>query len=376
MAARGQIVKRPRKDGSIGYFVRVELPADPSTGERRRKTGTFDTEKEAEKARTRWLSEVDEGNVVLPSKITMRDLLRRWLRDEAAHRVRPTTLVGYEITVEKHLIPALGNKQAQSLTTADVLEVRSKLVAAGKARTAQVAMLRLRQCLAWAVSVGLLARNVSATVKRPTAKAPERRTWDASQARTFLDTAQGDGYSPLWLVLLTTGLRRGEALGLRWRDIDFDRGTLSVRQSVVLHNGAPHIQLPKSKASLRTVRLPKGTLDALRQHRDRQTFKRKAAAEWADHDLVFATRQGKPINPRHVLRSFYALVKRADVPKISIHDLRHTSATLMLKSGVPVKVVSERLGHAQASITLDTYAHVLPDMQEAAVEAIDAALTG
>ncbi len=372
--ARGNIRKRTRKDGTPAYMVRVEMPPDPRTGKRKTRAGTFDSEKAAEKALTAWLADLDKGVAVEPTKMKMTELLRRWLDDEAAARVRPTTLAGYRLTVETHIIPALGNVPALRLTVADVQRFRSEMVKTGKVRTAQVALLRLKQALAWAVAADLLPRNVAAGVKRPGAKAPERKTWSADEARRFLKAAETDGYSLLWLLLLSTGLRRGEALGVRWRDVDLDRGLLTVRQSVVASGGAPLVQEPKSKAASRTVRLPAATVAALRAHRKSQAERQLAAAQWADTGLIFSTGAGKPINPRHVLRSFAAIVKRAGVPRISIHDLRHTHATLLLRDGVPVKVVSERLGHSQASITLDVYAHVMDDMQEQAVDSIGAAL--
>lgn len=372
--ARGNIRKRTRKDGTTSYMVRVEMPPDPRTGKRKSRAGTFDTEKAAEKTLTAWLADLDKGVTVEPTRMRMTELLRRWLDDEAAARVRPTTLAGYRLTVETHIIPALGNVPAQRLTVGEVQRFRSEMVKTGKVRTAQVALLRLKQALAWAVAADLLPRNVAAGVKPPSAKAPERKTWSADEARHFLAVAETDGYSPLWLLLLSTGLRRGEALGLRWQDLDLDRGLLTVRQSVVACEGAPLVQEPKSKAASRTVRLPAPTVAALRAHRKRQAERHLAASQWAEIGLVFSTGAGKPINPRHVLRSFDAIVKRAGLTRISIHDLRHTHATLLLRDGVPVKVVQERLGHAQASITLDTYAHVIGDMQEKAVDAIDEAL--
>lgn len=380
--ARGNIRKRTRNDGTTGYQVRVELPNHPASGARRSRVETFSTEREAEKALTRWLSEADEGAVVLPSKIVMRDLCRRWLDDEAAAHVRPTTLAGYRATVENHVIPALGSVPAQRLTVADVQRFRSEMVAKNSPRTAQLALLRLKQVLAWGVSADLLPRNVAAGVKAPPGKAAERTTWTKAQARAFLTKAEKDTYNPLWLLLLTTGLRRGEALGLRWRDLDLDAGRLSVRQSVVILAGKkgekarPVIQEPKSKAAKRTIDLDPATVAALRAHKDRQAFARKKATVWHDTDLVFCTGSGGILNPHNVLRNFAALVKAADVPSIGVHDLRHTHATFLLLDGVPLKFVSERLGHAKTSITLDTYAHVLPGFQHLAVESIGAALFG
>jgi integrase len=171
--------------------------------------------KEAEKTLTAWLADLDKGVTVEPTKLRMADLLRRWPDDEAAAHVRPTMLAGYRATVEHHIIPALGSVPAAKLTVADVQRFRSEMIASGTPRTAQLALLRLKQALAWAVAADLLPRNAAAGVKAPPGKAGERSTWTREQARTFLAAAEDDTYSPLWLVLLSTGLRRGEALGLR-----------------------------------------------------------------------------------------------------------------------------------------------------------------
>jgi integrase len=380
--ARGNVWPRQRNDGTTAYMVRVEMPPDPRTGNRQRRVGTFDTRKEADKTLTAWLADLDKGIAVEPTKLRMADLLGRWLGDEAAARVRPRTLEDYRATVENHVTPALGNVPDSKLTVADVQRFRSQMIAKGSPRTAQLAMLRLKQALSWAVSADLLPRNVAAGVKPPPDKAEERRTWTKEEARTFLAEAESDTYSPLWRLLLSTGLRPGEALGPRWRDIDLDQATLSVRQAVVVlpakdgEKARPVIQEPKSKAANRTIDLDPATVAALRVHKDRQTFKRKGAAFWEDHDLVFCTGNGRILNPNNVLRNFEANVERSGVPKIGVHDLRHTHATWLLFDGIPVTLVSKRLGHAKVSITLDTYSHILPEYERRAVESIGAALFG
>jgi integrase len=380
--ARGNVWLRTRKDGSNAYMVRCEMPPDPRTGKRKRRVATFDTKREADKTLTAWLADLDKGVTVEPTKLRMADLLRRWLDDEAAANVRPTTLEGYRATVENHVIPHLGSVPAARLTVADVQRFRTTMIATGTPRTAQLALLRLKQTLQWAVAADLLPRNVAAGVKPPAGKAAERATCTKEQALTFLAAAEGDTYDPLWLLLLSTGLRRGEALGLRWRDLDLDAATLTVRQAVVLLAGKdgaktrPVIQEPKSAAARRTIDLDPDTIAALRVHRDRQAFTRKRAAFWQDNDLVFCTGNGLVLNPNNVLRNYAAIVARAGVPTIGVHDLRHTHATLLLLDGVPLTVVSKRLGHAKVSITLDTYSHLLPGFAHRAVESIGAALFG
>ncbi|MDP9363206.1 MAG: site-specific integrase [Chloroflexota bacterium] len=366
---KGRIEKRNGPQGPA-YRVRVELPPDPLTGERRRASKTFRTRKEAERALAEWVNDINRGTAVEPSRLTVGELVRRWLETVAAPRVRPTTLDGYRATVEKHIVPALGSFPAQRLSPSAVQDFYAAKLAEGLgARSVQMCHLRLSQALAQGVRWGVLHRNVCDAVDAPRVAHKPGKTWTAEETRTFLAAAEADALHPLWSVAATTGLRRGELLGVRWRDLDLDRRTLTVRQCVVLWRGAPMIQHPKSAASRRTVKLLPETAVALRSHRLRQTERRwRAGTLWHDNDLVFCTGEGKPLNPNNLLRAYKAVIGKASVPNIRFHDLRHTHATLLLRAGQPVKVVSERLGHAKTSITLDTYAHVLPDMQDGAVE--------
>lgn len=373
--ARGNIRKRVRSDGTTAYQVRVELPNDPATGERRSRAETFATEKEAEKTLTKWLSEADEGTVVLPTKITMRDLAARWLDDEMSGRVRPTTLAGYRLTVERHIVPRLGNVQAQRLGTADVLKWRTDLLRNTSPRTTQLALQRLRQMLEWAVSVELLAKNPAARVKPPTWRPTERTVWTVEDARRFLVATQDDALGTLWRLALSSGLRRGELLALRWFDVNLEVGRLTVKQSLVMLGGKVVIQPPKSKAAIRSVKLPPDAVAALQTHKDRQAWARKqASARWQECGLVFTSSVGTALSPRNVGRDFDEATARAGVPRMRLHDLRHVSASLDLASGTSVKAVAARLGHSDPSITLRTYAHVLPHEETAAAERLGALL--
>jgi integrase len=185
--------------------------------------------------------------------------------------------------------------------------------------------------------------------------------------------------APLWYFLAVEGMRRGEALGLRWQDVNWERGTVHISQTVapdksdrgraVIQQGA------KTNADARSVRLTGETIAVLKAHRDRQAFQRQAAGDsWQDHGLIVCTGTGTPINPNNVTRSYNRLVMLSGVPRIRVHDMRHTAATMLLRAGVSAKIVSERLGHATIAITLDTYSHVLPDMQDVAAEAMSALL--
>ena len=172
-------------------------------------------------------------------------------------------------------------------------------------------------------------------------------------------------------------MRRGELLGLRWQDVDWERGTVSVRQTVTVLKGASHIGPPKTKSARRTITVQVEVLDALKGHRRAQNERRLAAGPvWQDYDLVFSTGIGTPINPGNLDRDFYRLVKRVGVPRIRIHDLRHTNITLALRETGDIEVVSQRVGHANVSITLGTYAHVLPDQHQEVAKKVGRALFG
>jgi integrase len=289
--------------------------------------------------------------------------------------VKPTTHEDYAFTVRKHLKPALGHIPVQLLTPATVQSFYSNRLDAGIGpRTVELCHGRLSQALALALREGVVTRNVCAATEPPATKPRPADVWTAEESRQVIAASEEDLYAPLWLLALGTGLRRGELLGLRWQDLDLTRPSLSVRQTVVLLNNAPAIQTPKTSAAQRTIKLSAEIVDALGKHRLRQIERRLAAPSWNDPDLVFCTAGGKPINPNSLYDRFDAIVIRAGVKRIPLHGMRHTHATLLLAAGTPIKAVSERLGHSKTSITLDTYAHVLPDMQDRAVDAIDAAL--
>ncbi len=366
------IYKRKGEHGTH-YLVRVEYPPDPTTGKRRRRSKTCRTLKEAKIERAKWQTEIDRGTALEPSKTTVAELIDRWLADVAAHNVKPSTLEDYAGTINKHITPALGSVAIQKLTIDQVQTFyAAKLRDGTSPRTVQLCHLRLSQALKQGVQWGLLPRNVAGFVKPPRVTYKRDDVWSVDEGRTFLATAEDDSLHPFWLLALKTGMRRGELLGLRWRDLDLDRAMAHVRQSVIVYAGAPHIQTPKTATAQRAVKLSPDVVAALRDHRTAWAARKLAAAEWQETDLIFCTRTGGPLNPNNIARAHEVIVKRSGVRRIRFHDLRHTHATWLLQSGQPVKVVSERLGHARVSITLDTYAAVLPDMQDRAVEAFDA----
>jgi len=233
----------------------------------------------------------------------------------------------------------------------------------------------LRTALNRALKWGLVSRNVAALTDAPRAEAKDVTVLTPDQARSLLEAARGNRLEALFTVALALGLRRGEALGIRWQDIDVDAGTLQVRQQLQRIGGKLELVEPKTRKARRTVALPSIAVAALRAHRARQNAERLALGEaWVDSGLVFTSEIGTPLDPDNLKRSWYALRERAKLKTLRFHDLRHACATLLLAQGVHPRVVMETLGHSQIGVTMNVYSHVLPMLQREAADALDAAL--
>ena len=375
--ARGSIKKEEREDGPR-YMLTVDFGKDPLTGKRRQRGFTYKTKREAERGRTKKLGEIDKGTAVDRSNQTVAELLDYWLQTHARHHVRPKTYECYEQTIRVHLKPGLGAMRVQKLTPDQVKTFYAdKLDAGCGKRTVELCHLRLSQALKKAVELGLVARNAAQVVHPPRARAREMQTWDMDQAQRFLAAASQSGYGPVWAVVLATGMRRGEVLGLRWQDVDLERRVLHVRQAVVPVGGVAQIGPTKNGRSRAIHGIYPSVLAALREHKARQNARRlEMGPLWRDHGLVFCSEVGTPIQPRNLARDYDRWVARAGVPRIRIHDQRHTNASLLLQMGTDIKVVSERLGHAQTSITMDVYHHVTARQHQEAGDRIGAALFG
>jgi integrase len=230
----------------------------------------------------------------------------------------------------------------------------------------------LHRSLKDVVRWGRLARNPVdlADPPRAAARGHELRTWSAEQLAAFLSSQHDDRRYALWHTLAMTGLRRGEALGLRWQDVDLEAARLCVRRALVPCGKEVLVSEPKTARGRRVVALDPETVAVLRGQAARQLAEQAATGSWGDTGLVFTTEDGQALHPWVTSRCFRAAVKEAMLPDIRLHDLRHTHATLALRAGIHPKVVSERLGHATVSVTLDTYSHAIPAMQEEAAALI------
>jgi integrase len=308
---------------------------------------------------------------------TVAEWLTEWLDDiKATDDTRPQTLRWYRWLVRDHIVPHIGGIRLDRLTPADVRHLISALAKGGAGNvTVRQAHALVRNALGDAERLELVPRNVARAVRPPAPSRQRRRALTQKEARTLLDHAADHRLYALLVLAVTTGLRRGELLALRWSDLDFRRGTARVERTLLRLDGRLVFGEPKSEASTRTVPVPPLALDVLRKHKIYQAGEREAAGEgWWELDLVFPSRVGTPMEPTNVNRWFRDLRVKAGLPWVRIHDLRHACATFMLAAGADLRTIMETLGHSQISITADLYAHVLPPAQRAAAEAAEAEL--
>jgi integrase len=235
----------------------------------------------------------------------------------------------------------------------------------------------LRRALQDALRWGLIDRNPCDAVIPPRRAQHEMQVWTAAEVQQFLAFVADDRLAAMWRLCVVTGMRRGEIAGLRWVDVDLDAGRLAVRHTRVLVYDRAEVSQPKTPRSRRVIALDRGTVEALRRHRGQQLDEREQLAEvWIDSGYVFVREDGAPIDPDRISHLFAGLVVATGLPRIRLHDLRHTAASLAMATGVHPKVVSERLGHASVAFTLDVYSHLVPGMQEEAASQIASLIDG
>jgi integrase len=372
--ARWHIEERTHKDGKTkSYRLKVELPPDPLTGKRQVRAGTFRTKKEAEREAIAWVADVDSGMAVKPSRHTLADVAAQWLELRGPD-LKPRTCEHYGVTLMTHVCPFIGPLPIQRVQPVTIDALYANLRERGHSEHAiHRCHQRLMQVFDCAVKRRIVGMNPMYAIDAPKMRPQAPTILTAPQIQRFLTYAAATAYDPLWLLLVQTGLRRGEALGVRWQDIDLDKGKLRVRQCVEALKGKPHIQTPKSPSALRTITLFPESVAALRAHRTKQLEWRLQATEWTDTDLVFCTDTGGMVDPSNVLRNLRLIIAKANreagddadmLPGFDVHDLRHTHATHLLIEGWPIPTVSRRLGHANPGITMRIYVHALSDVRD------------
>lgn len=366
------VEKRTNSSGKVSWVARFRI-TDPRTGTWRARSLSRPTKAGAIAAEREALAARDRGLLVEPSRLLVGEYMERWLASKEG-RIRESTHQSYRKLVRRHIIPRLGHIPLQKLLPAGVQHWEDTLLTSGGIKRAGGAApgdVRachglLRQALAHAVALGLVVRNATDGVKPPSRPAVEQRVWTKDQVKHFLASTVDDPLHLLWRVALETGARRGELLALHWEHVDTDSRQIHIRHALSDSNGVLKIREPKTRSGKRAIPITAHLADRLDLARTEQKRRRLAAGPgWEEHDLVFCGKWGGMLWPNNISTQFHALIRAHHMPPIRLHDLRHTNATLLLADRVPIKEVSERLGHSDIAMTLRIYAHVIPGEEQA-----------
>ena len=346
------------------------------------------TKKQAEELLVILLADLQRGTYVAPNDMTLSDLLDRWMEVHAKHNLAKTTYAIYDAHISNHIKPELGMIQVSKLKAFHLQQFYSKKLEGGRADKksgglSPKSVVGIHKVISSALKVAvtweLVVKNVAESISPPRIPETPQQTWTTDHAQTFLGSISKHRLHPLYVLAIVTGMRRGEILGLRWQDIDWDKSTIHIVQSMVATPAGPIITDTKTSSGRRSVVISDGLVALLKEHRERgleeDVFRGSRNVEvQSSAQLVFTSERGTPLNPRNLLRHLQSACERAGVPKIPFHALRHTHATIMLKKGVHPKIVSERLGHSRVGVTLDIYSHVLPGMQAEAASLAELAV--
>ncbi|MEV0603607.1 site-specific integrase [Streptomyces sp. NPDC050315] len=356
-----------RKDGRWGGRVYVPQP----DGTRKRKTVYGATWEECDEKRQE-LVRRDRQGIPTPSRSPkLAEWLPYWLEEYVKPQRKRTTYIKYEMHTRLYLVPLLGSRRLESLTTANVRRMLSAVTKQTSAATAKEAHRVLRTALTAACREEVISRNVAQLVPAPQVEPRELHPWSLDETLTFLEAARRDPLYPAFVLAIALGLRRGEILGLHWRDVDFDRRTLTVRTT--LNRGGRDLYLDSTKnRRARVIPVPLMCVAPLRWQRLRQAGQRAdVGAKWHDSGLVFTTRSGLPIEPRNLYRSFLRITESAGLPQVRLHDTRHGCASLLFAAGIAPRTVMEILGHSQIAVTMNVYTHVNDDHRREAMSHMD-----
>jgi len=408
--------RRGNGEGSITYRKKdkrwqgyVTVGYDPETEKPVKKYYYGKTRKEVQEQVNEALGKVRAGTYREPSKLTMAEWFKTWLNDYMKPSLRVSTWENYEIQVMRHILPALGHLRLSQLQTSNLqklyndklsnggrLDGKKRCVGCGKLsnkpnlkicdkcgealegvglspRSVRYIHTLIHAALEQAKKEGMITINVADAVKLPHDPKKEIQCLDTEGVKKLLTAAKETKYFPAYFLVLNTGLRRGELLGLRWKDINLKEGTVTVSQGLIRTKGGLKFQEPKTKLSNRTIGISPQVVSVLKDHKKRQNEERLSAGEAynKEHDLVFCNELGEPICPRGFTRHFERLLKRAGLEgKVTFHGLRHTFATLSLQEGAAARTVQEALGHHKAAFTLDVYSSVTDKMKKEATDRI------
>jgi integrase len=303
----------------------------------------------------------DHGAPAGGHTLTLGAYLTGWLADVRPH-LAPATWRKHESIVRVHVGPWLGHVRLSELSVGHVDSWLSRPGRSG-GQTRRHHRATLWRALADAQRKGLVDRNVASLSRPPKVKKPERTVLDAGQVRTLREGTKDDRLHAFWVLAATTGMREAEMLGLTWDDIDLDAGTIRVRSTLQRVDGEWKLLDPKTEKSKRDVALPPVTVAALREHRIRQLAEQAKAGKLGKSGLVFTTERGRPIHGSNLTKVLYAHLERLGLPKVTVHDLRHSAATVLYAAGIPLESIADMLGHSTTRVTADLYRHRVPEMQ-------------
>jgi len=373
----GSIYKRP--DGS--WIGQVSTGYDPATGKPKRKSFYGQTRQEVNAKITKALQEVQNGIYIEPTKTTLGEWLDRWLTTYKKGQIKPITYEGYESLIKVHIQPALGNIPMAKLQANVLQNFYNEKLEHGRAdgegglstRMVRYFHAVIRQALEQAVKEGILNRNVADATSPPVIKNKQMKPLSEDELLSFLEAAKHDRLFTAYLLAATTGLRRGELLGLCWDCVDLEAGSIAVkRQLIPLKSGLVLQEDTKSRSSKRNISLTDDAIRELKAHKRRQAQEKLAMGEaYQNLNLCFCKEDGSYLRPENFVKVFQQQLESAGLPKVRLHDLRHGHASLLLQRGIPAKMVQERLGHSSITMTLNLYSHVTPEMAKTAAASLN-----
>nr|DAM46223.1 MAG TPA: Integrase [Caudoviricetes sp.] len=325
------------------------------------------TKGEADKLLAKKLNELDDSGIAYDSKITLADFLDQWL-EAKEHDIDPDTLAGYKRDIRLHVLPHIGTIQLNKLKKITLQKYVNTLTKETGTRTVNYTLMILRQALSQAVEWELLAKNPADKLMYERYEAPEKIIWTDEEFSRFLNSAQTSRFYPIYILIITTGMRRGEILALEWSDIDFETNTISITKSL---NAERIIKKPKTPTSVRNLIIPDFVADILRDHHKQQKKWYMASGIRPETDAVFTTTNGTYLFPRNVLRAFKQDCRDAGVPVVDLHSLRHLHVSVLLNEGVDIKRIQHQVGHAKPSTTVNVYSHLINKTDSSVAEKIE-----
>lgn len=371
--ATGHIRKRVGTNGAISYQLIVEGEHDPVTGKRERHYKTLQcTKKAAEAALRKMIADMENGSITTASAMKVKDWMDNWLALYLPN-IEATTRAGYREKIDNYIIPTLGNIQLKALNTDHVQKWINELHQRGLSpKTIRNAYNNLNAALKKAVVLRMIPYNPCNGVELPKLVKYEAQVYDTDGIHKALDAAKGSDMYLIVLLGLSVGLRRGEMLALKWDSVDFSAKTISIHENRVMADGKAITKKPKTTAGIRTVSVGGEVLAALSEAKLKYFNDRAAMGKrFKDEGYIIRQEDGSPYRPDSLTQKWERFTKQHNLPHIRLHDLRHSNATALIQAGVSPKVVQKRLGHSDISVTLNTYTHVLPSMDQEAATKMD-----